>query len=148
LSIRCPDDPSLLFAKGENGMDMVGSMDMLAVIKMVASKGPIPPGLKVTSIQGANSLQPLPACPVLAVGSFTLWPMSYIDNRVSFGMVMYDPIWQVVNFIEKPGARYIYKIMLEGSGNTGAATFWGQADQKVTLSLNEICDLMCIPSIS
>lgn len=119
------------------------SMDMLTVITMPAPLGTVPPGLKVASIQGPNSLQPLPACPVLAIGSFILWPMSYYDNRVSFGMVMYDPLWQVVNFVEKPGARYIYKITLQGSGNVGSATFWGQADQSVTLSLDEICDLMC-----
>lgn len=124
-------------------MNMIGSIDMLTVIALPTPKGIIPDGLKVATIQGPNSLQPLPACPVLAVGSFVLWPMSYYDNRVSFGMVMYDPLWKVVNFVEKPGARYIYKITLEGSGEIGSATFWGQADQKVTLSLQEICDLMC-----
>ncbi|MGC1376757.1 MAG: hypothetical protein WA821_11050 [Anaerolineales bacterium] len=122
---------------------MDGSMDMLKVIEVKTPEGPVPDGLKVASITGPNSLQPLPACPVLAVGSFTLWPMSYIDNRVSFGMVMYDPKGQVAHLVEKPGARYIYKITLEGSGSSGSATFWGQADQKVTLSLDEICQMLC-----
>jgi hypothetical protein len=68
--------------------------------------------------------------------------MSYIDNRVSFGMVMYDPRWNVVNAIEKRGARYVYKVTLDSSGS-GAVTFWGQSDQKVTISADEICKMMC-----
>jgi hypothetical protein len=69
--------------------------------------------------------------------------MSYIDNRVSFGMVMYNPKWKAVEHVEKPGARYVYKITLNGSGTSGSATFWGQGDQKVTLTLDEICHMMC-----
>ena len=124
-------------------MNMIGSMDMLSVIAMRTPKGAIPDGLKVTSISGPDSLQPLPACPSLAIGGFTLWPMSYMDNRVSFGMVMYDLNWNVVNTIEKPGARYVYNITLNGSGDSGSVTFWGQANQQVTLSLEEICQLLC-----
>ena len=118
------------------------SMDMLAVIQIAAPKGPIPDGMKVTALAGPNTLQPAPSCPVLGVGGFTLWPMSYIDNRVSFGMVMYDLKWNIVNQVEKPGARYIYKITLDGSGETGSVTFSGQADQAVTMSLDEICQML------
>ena len=121
---------------------MACSMDMLEVITMPAPKGPIPNGLKVTALAGPNTLQPAPSCPVLSVGGFTLWPMSYIDNRVSFGMVMYDPKWNVVNQVEKPGARYVYKITLEGSGGSGSVTFSGQSDQAVTMSLDEICKML------
>jgi hypothetical protein len=121
---------------------MACSMDMLAVIQMPKPRGPIPDGMKVTSLGGPNTLQPAPSCPALSIGSFTLWPMSYIDNRVSFGMVMYDPKWKVVKQIEKPGARYIYKITLNGSGGTGSVTFSGQADQAVTMSLDEICGML------
>src|ERR1051325_4576401 len=118
------------------------SMDMLAVIKMPKPSGPVPDGMKVTCLAGPNVLQPAPSCPALGVGSFTLWPMSYIDNRVSFGMVMYDPRGKVVAQVEKPGARYIYKVTLEGSGDKGSVTFWGQADQSVTMSLDEICGML------
>jgi hypothetical protein len=131
--------------KPKGNLTMNATMHILKVITMHAPKGAVPAGMKVASISGPNVLNPLPACPVLAVGSFTLWPMSYIDNRVSFGMVMYDPKWKVVEQVEKTGARYVYKITLEGSGSSGSVTFWGQADQKVTLSLNEICHLMCKP---
>ncbi|MEN3335489.1 MAG: hypothetical protein V7641_4854 [Blastocatellia bacterium] len=121
---------------------MACSMDMLSVIKMPSPKGPIPEGMKVTSLAGPNTLQPAPSCPALGVGGFTLWPMSYMDNRVSFGMVMYDPMWNIVKQVEKPGARYIYKITLNGSGESGSVTFAGQADQTVTMSLDEICQML------
>ena len=124
-------------------MKLVGSMEMLRVINMKAPKGHIPAGLKVATIQGPHSLHPLPSCPVLTIGGFTLWPMSYIDNRVSFNMTMYDHKWHVLHHVEKPGARYIHKITLEGAGEHAHATFWGQADQKVTLSMEEICHLIC-----
>lgn len=121
---------------------MACEMDMLEVLTMPKPKGQIPSGMKVTAITGPNTTQSAPTCPVLAVGGFTLWPMSYIDNRVSFGMVMYDPKWNVANTVEKPGARYIYKITMTGSGSTGSVTFWGQADQTVTMSLDEICKML------
>jgi len=119
---------------------MAGSMNMLSVIKMPKPKGPIPDGMKVASLDGPNTLQPAAACPALAVGGFTLWPMSYMDNRVSFGMVMYDPKWKVVNVVEKKGARYIYKITLDNAH--GSVAFSGQADQAVTMSLDEICQML------
>jgi hypothetical protein len=112
----------------------------LKVITMKGPKGHVPDGMKVATISGPNVLNPLPACPVLAIGSFILWPMSYIDNRVSFGMVMYNPRWKAGAQVEKRGARYVYKITVDGSGSV---TFWGQGDQKVTLTLAEICQLMC-----
>lgn len=123
---------------------MACSMDMLAVIHMPKPPGPVPDGMKVTALQGANVLQSAPACPVLAVGGFTLWPLSYIDNRVSFGMVMYDPKGKVVNQVEKPGARYVYKVTTTGTGSGGSVTFSGQSDQSVTMSLDEICRMLFI----
>ena len=124
---------------------MNGTMAMLKAIAMPKPKGAVPNGMKVTALTGPNTTQSAPSCPALAVGSFTLWPMSYYDNRVSFGMVMYDPKWKTVNQVEKKGARYVYKITLTGSGTSGSVTFWGQSDQKVTMSLDEICHMMCNP---
>ena len=118
------------------------SMDMLQVIKMSGPKGAIPEGMKVTALQGPDTLQSANPGPVLAVGGFTLWPMSYIDNRVSFGMVMYDLKWNVVNTVEKQGARYICQITKSGEGGQGSVTFTGQASQSVTMSLDEICQML------
>jgi len=95
--------------------------------------------MKVTAITGPNTTQSAPTCPALGVGGFTLWPMSYYDNRVSFGMVMYDPKWNVIGQVEKPGARYVYKITLNAAGSV---TFSGQADQSVTMTLDEICKML------
>ena len=118
---------------------MACSMDMLFPIKLPAPKGPIPAGMKVTALDGPNG-RPTSPGPVLAVGSFILWPMSYVDNRVSFGMVMYDPQWKIVNQVEKTGARYIYKITLNKAASS--VTFSGQADHTVTMSLDEICRML------
>jgi hypothetical protein len=117
-------------------------MDMLQVIQMPAPKGPVPDGMKVTALTGPDTLQSAPTCPALAVGGFTLWPMSYYDNRVSFGMVMYDLWWKVVGQVEKPGARYVYKITLDGSGSDGSVTIWGQANQSVRMTLDEVCQML------
>jgi hypothetical protein len=121
---------------------MACSMDMLSLLKRSAPQGPIPEGMKVTALQGPDTLQSANPGPVLGVGGFTLWPMSYIDNRVSFGMVMYDLQWRVVDTLEKPGARYIYQITLSGEGENGSVTFSGQANQSVTMSLDEICQML------
>jgi len=118
---------------------MACSMNMLAVISMPRPNGPVPDGLKVTAISNPDTTQSAPACPALGVGGFTLWPMSYYDNRVSFGMVMYDPKWNVIAQVEKPGARYIYKITLN---TAGSVTFTGQANQAVTMTLDEICGML------
>jgi len=116
------------------------SMDMLSSITMPAPLGPIPDGLKVASLADPNQLQPAASVPVLGIGSFTLWPMSYYDNRVSFGMVMYDAEWQPIAQVEKPGARYIYQVTLNAAAQT--VTFIGQANQSVTMSLDEICQML------
>jgi hypothetical protein len=121
---------------------MACSMDMLAVLKMGGPKGSIPEGMKVVALQDPNTLQFANPGPVLGVGGFTLWPMSYIDNRVSFGMVMYDLNWNVVNTLEKQGARYICQITPSGAGGEGSVTFLGQANQSVTMSLDEICQML------
>lgn len=116
------------------------TMNMLSVITQTTPPGPIPEGMKVTALTGPDTLDPAPACPVLAIGSFVLWPMSYIDNRVSFGMVMYNPSNTVANQQEKPGARYVYQITLNDAEQT--VTFSGQANQTVTMTLDDIWQLM------
>jgi hypothetical protein len=124
-------------------MDSDGcTIDMLQPIEMQAPPGAIPDGMKVTSLADPDRLDPAPSNPALAVGSFTLWPMSYDDNRVSFGMVMYDPQGKVVGVMEKPGARYVTRITKSGEGDEGVATFTGQANQTVSLSCDEVTRLL------
>jgi len=117
-------------------------MDMFQPIKMQAPPGPVPDGLKVTTLADPNRLESSRSNPVLAIGSFILWPMSYYDNRVSFGMVMYDPKGKVVGVLEKPGARYSTGIATSGRGTEGAVTFTGQSNQTVTMTCMEIDKLL------
>ena len=119
---------------------MTCNMKMLAPIKMQGPPGPVPDGMKVTCLADPNGLQPAKRCRVLSVGSFILWPMSYIDNRVSFGMVMYNPQGKVVKSVEKKGARYVYSVTVNGPQNS--VTFTGQANQSVTMTLDEICGML------
>lgn len=124
-------------------MDAGGcTIDMCQPITMKSPPGPTPDGMKVTSLTAADQLASATANPALGVGSFTLWPFSYDDNRVSFGMVMYDPLGKVVASVEKPGARYIVSITTSGSGEAGTVTFTGQANQSVTLSCSDIDALL------
>ncbi|HKP77060.1 MAG TPA: hypothetical protein VJT67_16130 [Longimicrobiaceae bacterium] len=124
-------------------MDTDGcTIDMLQPITLQASPGPVPDGMKVTALADPNTLQMAKASPALAVGSFTLFPFSYYDNRVSFGMVMYDPKGKVVGMMEKPGARYVTSITKNGSGHDGTVTVTGQANQTVTLACKEIDALL------
>jgi len=124
------------------------SIEMCQPIKLAAPPGPTPDGMKVTSLAEPDALQMAGANPALAVGSFTLWPFSYYDNRVSFGMVMYDPQGEVVGTLEKPGARYVTQITLNGTGTTGTVTVTGQANQSVNLSCMEIYGLLTGNAIS
>ena len=126
---------------------MAITMDMLSVLKLSKQPGmEIPSGLKVIALTDPNA-GPAPVSPVLAIGGFTFWPMSYDDNRMSFGMVMYDPSWSVVNVIEKKGARYIYQITLAGSGTNGTVTFAGQDNKSVQMAVADFAPLMLDNSI-
>lgn len=103
--------------------------------------GPVPDGLKIASFAGPETFDRSPTTPVIRVGSFTLWPMSYDDNRVSFGMVVYDPCCHTARVVETRGARYVYKITKERDG----VTVWGQSDQHVTLSADDIGAMLVHP---
>lgn len=116
------------------------SMDMLSVINLSKPPGPIPNGMKITTLTGPNVLTNASSTPTVAIGGFIVWPMSYMDNRVSFGMVCYDPKGRVVEQLETPGARYVYKVTLEDAA--GTATFWGQGDRKVSLTLDQMYKLI------
>src|SRR5829696_7077547 len=96
--------------------------------------GPVPDGLKVASFQDPDSRTRAEATPVIRVGSFCVWPLSYGDNRMSFAMVVYDPCCHTARVVEKQGPRYVYKITKERDG----VTVWGQSDKAVTLTADAI----------
>ncbi|HEV2718375.1 MAG TPA: hypothetical protein VG323_00030 [Thermoanaerobaculia bacterium] len=121
---------------------MALTMEMLSIISVPKPPGPIPAGLKQTVFSGPDTFDRNAPCPALAIGGFTYFPFSYDDNRVSFGVVSYDPKGNVVGNVEVKGARYVYKITKDGSGTTGSVSFWGQANQHVTMDLNQLYELL------
>ena len=97
----------------------------------------LPAGMKVTCLQGPNTLNSSTTCPVVQYQGLTWWALSYIDNRVGMAIVGYaSPNGAPVAQIAKPGARYVYKITVDGSARS--VTFWGQSDQRVTATWAEM----------
>lgn len=92
--------------------------------------GAIPTGMKVTCTANGNSLASTPTCPVIQYGSWTTWAFSYIDNRVSIGLVTYDSGGKVVKSTELKGTRYVYKITSDATAKT--VTIFGQSNAKVS----------------
>jgi hypothetical protein len=118
------------------------TMEMFKPVKMQAPPGKVPDGMKVAALVDPNRLDMSKTSPALGVGSFTLWPMSYYDNRLSFGMVMYDPKGKVVGVLEKKGARYVTAVTTSGRGMDGTVTVTGQSNQSVTLTCKEVDGLL------
>jgi hypothetical protein len=119
---------------------MAVTPEMLKVVSAAKPPGAIPNGLKVASFVDSGSTRQAPATPALAVGGFTIWPMSYGDNRMSMAMVSYNPKGDVVQVMELKGARYVYKAAVDQRSDS--VTFTGQSDQKVTLTAAQIFDLL------
>lgn len=120
---------------------MAWPTETISIDTLQSPPGPVPEGLKIATFGGPNTFDLATETPVIRVGSFTLWPMSYDDNRVSFGMVVYDPCCNTARVVEKGGARYVYKITTERDG----VTVWGQSDQQVTLSADDIGAMLIHP---
>ena len=107
------------------------------VSSVPSSPGPkIPSGLKVTCLQGPNTLNLSTTCPVVQSQGLTWWAQSYIDNRSSMAIVGYASSGAPVAQLVKPGARYVYKVTVDSAART--VTFWGQSDQKVTATWAEM----------
>ena len=99
----------------------------------------VPAGLQPGIMVGPNSPSPDGASfdsPVVQWGGFTYWPFSYADNRISMAIVGFDSTGKVVSQVEKPGARYAWKITLDAAAKT--LTFWGQANQTIVLKVSEL----------
>ena len=96
----------------------------------------IPAGSKMACIQSADVVGNMDTCSVLRWKDYTYYAYSYIDNRMSFNIVAYDPQGNIVKQWEAPGARYLYKITVEPAAQT--VTFWGQSNQKVAMSWNQL----------
>jgi hypothetical protein len=97
---------------------------------------PVPSGMKVTCLTGPDSLQSSPTCPVIQYGGNTTWAFSFIDNRVSYGIVTYDAANNVVKNVTRDGARYVYKMTVDPNAKTVGV--WGQANAKVDVAWSDL----------
>jgi hypothetical protein len=91
----------------------------------------IPSGLKEIALSDPNRLDSSSTNPIIQWNGYSYWAYSYIDNRVSLGIVAYDSNGQVVKQWEKPGTRYIYSIAVDSASKT--FTFVGQSNQEVVV---------------
>ena len=114
-------------------------------VEQVPNKAPagVPAGMKVTCTPGPGTGAAAPTCPILKLNGLTYWAFSYTDNRVAMGIVAYDAAGKVVAQWEKAGARYVYAIKVDAAAKT--VTFLGQADQKVTLTLDSLSPVPGLP---
>jgi len=98
------------------------------VTQISTLKAPAPPsGMKIACMTGPNSPQPdgiSPTCPVISYNGVDFWPFSYIDNRVSIGLVGYRS-GQVVKQMELNGTRYAWKATVSNDAKT--VSIWGQS---------------------
>lgn len=112
------------------------TMQIPPVVRLipVSSAPPVPNGLKVICLKDPNSTEPSDTCPVILWGSYTYWPLSYIDNRLSMCLVAYDAANKVVGQWEMPGARYVVSARVNDSNRT--VTFRGQSSKEVDIPWN------------
>ncbi|MBV1776420.1 hypothetical protein KSF73_11945 [Burkholderiaceae bacterium DAT-1] len=103
------------------------------VIQVTTANAPVPPsGMKLACFTDANSTALSNACPVVSFDGVQYWPFSYMDNRMSIGLVGYRN-GQVVKQLELTGARYAWAISVDagaesvrisGQANLSASTSW------------------------
>ena len=92
---------------------------------------PVPPlGLKLTCTNGPTSGTSF-SCPVVSYSGIKFWAFSYIDNRVSLGVVGYKD-GAFVSQQELVGARYVWDATVDARNKT--VSFYGQANQVVSIS--------------
>jgi len=89
----------------------------------------VPSGLKLCS---ESAEWPYTSYPVLILGDYTYWPLSYIDNRYAMAIVVVDQYGNIVKICAANGTRYIQEIQVDTKGKK--VTFLGQGGTKCTLS--------------
>ncbi len=70
--------------------------------------------------------------PVVALGSYTFWPLSYEDDRFVFAVAVADSDMNVINTLEVDGARYIGSIHVDSANRS--VNFVGQANATASLA--------------
>jgi len=96
---------------------------------------PAPAGLKVTCLKFPNNGAPSSeTCPVVKYNGYSVWALSYQDNRGSMALVTYDSNNKVVGTVNKDGARYVWNVV----SGSGSVEFFGQANQWVTATWTQL----------
>jgi len=67
---------------------------------------------------------------------YVIWAFSYIDNRDSFNIVVYDCQGNIVKQMEKKGARYVWQITSNSEKRT--ITVWGQSNKTIEMSWDDL----------
>jgi hypothetical protein len=99
---------------------------------------PTPPaGTKPGWVSGPDTFDQRELVPVLRWAEYVYWTFDYIDNRNAFALVAYDHYGNMVKQWEKQGPRYIWDVTLERAKKT--LTFFGQANEKLDVTLDELC---------
>ncbi|RKG65441.1 hypothetical protein D7W79_37885 [Corallococcus exercitus] len=134
-----PTNKTVTFA-GQSDAKITMTWDELAPPPVVVQVPPAPPsipaGMKVTCTQGPNTGAASATCPVIQWKGYTVWALSYTDNRVGMGIVVYDAAGKVVAQFEKPGSRYVYGITVNTTDRT--VTFAGQSDAKISMKWSDL----------
>lgn len=121
---------SALVVLGAGSAAHAQAMPQIATVP-ADSHPPIPAGLKVICTPGPVTGASSPTCPVIQYGGVTTWAYSFLDNRVSYGIVSYDANGQVLRNATLNGDRYVYKMGIDPKARMFG--FWGQGD--VTLQI-------------
>ncbi|KAJ6596124.1 hypothetical protein DFH09DRAFT_1357303 [Mycena vulgaris] len=96
-----------------------------------ATQPAAPSGLDYVTFNGDNTQYP-----VLIVGTYTYWPLSYDDNRESLNLVGYDQNKNLVSQVELPGTRYIDIVIYDP--DAGVISLIGQSIAIVTASIAQL----------
>nr|WP_067063292.1 hypothetical protein [Mucilaginibacter sp. L294] len=116
------------------GFDKFANME---VKEMPVSAAPtLPAELRAGWTTGPNSHTDNKQCLVLLFHGYTYWAFDYKHNENSIGIVAYDSNGNLVKHWKKPGTRYLWSITLDPRRKT--VTFWGQANQTVVMSWDEL----------
>lgn len=118
------------------GFDKFANMEVKEVA--VTTAPAIPGNLNMENkwTTGPNSHADSKHCLILLFHGYTYWAFGNKYNENSIGIAAYDSKGNLVKHWKKPGTRYLWSITLDPRRKT--VTFWGQANQTVVMTWDEL----------
>ena len=106
------------------------------VVNIEVSTAPsLPAGLQLgAGIGPAGS--PASTMPVIKWNNYTYLACSYLDNRMAFAVVAYDPKGNVAKQWEVNGPRYIWNITVDDENS--AVIFFGQSSDFASMTWDQL----------